>query len=357
MAVMILLLAGASAQAAESDMPAVSDRPHPAGVPSLDILIDQVADKEAERARASTRTVPWAARVLSVHAPGELPATRSVLGALAVLQVKGGPAEVALLRDVLAHEDPLLADLARRGIADIRTRQRTAQRQAFARSLSHPSPQARAANVRRIARWRASGLGPTEARCAAYADRVLGSEPLPAALPVHDDPQELLDQGRARAALGVLDRDPTGSDALRIRAHEDAGDVRGAIRLHAHRAAAGDAKSITALEGYGIEVERLVLGLLHSDRIHEPEALETLVRSGQGLTVSVLAERVMDPPSRSDQATAADALGRMLHTRRPAPLPRAERERIRRTLWTASQHADPEVSDIARDALLDASEP
>ncbi len=315
-------------------------------------LLDDIAELNARRASRAPRTVDQAARLLSVHPPGQMPANPSVLGAIATLQVRGTPADIAVLRDVLAQEEPLLANLAGRAIADIRARQRASQREAFATDLHRVDARQADAIQRAESAWRARGLGPTEARCAAYADRILGDVPAIQGLSLPDDPERLLERGEARAAVGALTADTT--PAIAVRAYEDAGDVRSAIRVHALAAVGGDPAATEALESYGIEVERLVLGMLHTDRVHEPEALETLVRKGRGLTVSVLAERVIHPTSQSDLATAADALGRMLHTQlRPDPLPRADRERIRRTLWTASQRGDPALRSIAREALAD----
>lgn len=300
--------------------------------------VDLVALADAERADA--------ARTLSAYTPGRMPVERPVLEALATLEVYGEPQDVALLRDVLSHESDLLGRLARGAIGTIRERQRRAQRQAFADALQAGS----GAQLQAEATWRARGLGPTEAWCAAYADRVLGDQALPLTARSDADPVRLLARGEARAAVAALAPDVPAETT--IRAFEDAGEVQAALQIHARLAAAGDPTSEQALQDYGIEVERLMLGLLHRDRVHEPETLETLVRRGKGLTVRVLAERVVDPPSASDQATAADALGRMLRTEaRPDPLPRAERERIRAALLAASYRATPAVRPIVREAL------
>lgn len=304
----------------------------------------------SEEATAVQRTA--AARVLSAYVPGRMPVEGPALRAIADLDVYGEPEDIAVLRHVLDHESDVLARMAKDAIGRIRARQRVRQRDAFKAGLSTPDPTLNRALTRAERWWMAGGLGPTEAWCAAYADVILGEagdEPsLPSILP--DDPKILLARGEAASALAATDG---STDAqTRVRAFEDAGRVRGAIRIHAEQAASGDAEAIEALESYGIEVERLVLGLLHQDQNRESETLETLVRSGRGLTVRVLAERVVDPPSASDQVTAADALGRMLHTQaRRDPLPRADRERIRTALRTASFRAAPAVRPIVREAL------
>lgn len=263
-----------------------------------------------------------AAMQLSTYQSGTLPVERPVLAALATMERHGTPAEVSLLRDVQTHENRVLANLAERAIQAIRTRQRETQRRSFSATL--PGDARLNAAVRQ---WRSKGLGPTEASCAAYAIAVLGD----AALDPHQP-----------------DRNLTAREL------EDRGDIQAALRIHADQAASGQEAGTTALRAYGIDSERLILGLLHSRAAAEPEALETLVRGGESLTVRVLAERVKRPAG-SDQATAADALGRMLLTElRRSPLPKADQELARRTLRKAAQRALPEVRVIVREALAQA---
>jgi len=276
---------------------------------------------------ASKAQVDSAAVALSTYNEGTLPVERPVLSALATLERHGTPAEVSLLKHLQQHENKVLANLAGRAIDAIRTRQRDDQRSEFSRSLTQESPTGNA-----VRRWRNAGLGPTEAACAAYADAVLGSEP------VHPD-------------VDVVD------DALSARELEDRGHVRQALRIHALRAAAGHESGTTALLAYGVDSERLLLGMLHTGSALEPEALETLVRGGENLTVRVLAERVKRPIG-SEQATAADALGRMLSAElRRAPLADADRDLATRSLRKAASIAHPEVRVIVREALAQADAP
>ncbi|MFK7931478.1 MAG: hypothetical protein AB8H79_25085 [Myxococcota bacterium] len=271
--------------------------------------------------------VDTAAVSLSAYNEGTLPVERPVLAALATLERHGTPAEVSLLQHLQEHENKVLANLAGRAIDAIRTRQRDDQRSEFSRSLTRESRKGTA-----IRRWRNAGLGPTEAACAAYADAVLG----PDAMHSPVDPAQATPSARE---------------------FEDRGQVRQALRIHAQRAAAGNESGATALLAYGVDSERLLLGMLHSGWAIEPEALETLVRGGENLTVRVLAERVKRPLG-SDQATAADALGRMLSAElRRSPLADADRDLATRTLRKAASVAHPEVRVIVREALAQADAP
>lgn len=285
--------------------------------------------------------VGGAAALLSRFAPGRMSLEEPVFRALHVLTESGTPSEVSLLGDVARHEQDVIANLARSAIVRIRERQREAQREAWAA----PTP----STLREAHRaWRSKGLGPTEASCAAYAETVLGNRPL-----LHESveghPELLLAEGKARAAIAALT--PEDPVLLAARAHEEAGDVAGALRVLARRAVTGDEEATAALDAYGLDTERLLLGLPHTDEVDDSAALELLVRRGSHLTVQVLAER-SKRPSASEQAISADALGRMLiPALRSSPLASRDRELARKTLRRVAMAGAPPVRPIALEAL------
>lgn len=285
-----------------------------------------------------------AAVVLSRYPPGHMPVEAAVIRAISSLEVRGSRRDVSLLRHIAAHEQPVLATAARRAIAAVRTRQRHAQRVAFADDLRAPIDMAAM-----IRTWRREGLGPAEAACAAYAHTIVGDAPTADGPSIDGDPERLLADGKASAAVAALDAD--ADPQLAARAFEEAGQIRRALRIHAERAVAGDDDALATLEDYGVDTERLFLGLLRSGEVDDAQALETLVRRGDGWTVRVLAERVK-APAASEQATAADALGRMLIVDlRTRPLQRGARELARKTLREAAMRGAPPVRPIAAEAL------
>jgi hypothetical protein len=292
-------------------------------------------------AAMATSDTERAARLLSRYPAGRMPVDPQVLRAIGTLDVGGDRRDVPVLRSIVEREQPVLARLARHAIGSIRDRQRAAQRSAF-----DPDP---AAIARAVRAWRDTDLGPAEAACAAYADALLGPAGPTRPQAIGADPEALLERGRAAEAVAFL---PTSGDLpLAVRTHEEAGDVPGALRRLARAAAGGDGWALAHLEAYDIDVERLLLGLPHVDEVDGTRTLDTLVRRGGGLTIRVLAERFKFS-SGSEQATAADALGRMLLVaHREAPLPRAERQLARQALADAAQTALPPVRPIALEAL------
>jgi hypothetical protein len=127
--------------------------------------------------------------------------------------------------------------------------------------------------------------------------------------------------------------------------------------MYATLAAAGDERAKAALDGYGIDTERLLLGLIALPALSEDaqatpaEVLEVLVRHGEELTVTVLAERTQGPAA-SDRATAADALARMLEgSARPHPLGVALQHDARRALARISREGPEPLREIADAAL------
>jgi hypothetical protein len=287
-----------------------------------------------------------AVRVLSRYPAGMVPVEPEVMGAVDVLARTGGPEDLGVLRSLAGHERPEVRGAALRAIADIRDRDRTRERQDFADGLPDwPELDAAAAP------WRTAGLGGEQAICAAYADTVLGHDDRYADVkPSKGDPQALLAEGKPRSALAAaigLD----GVDRLRweAAAREDLGDTHGAVRRWAELAASGDADARDALDGFGIDSERLLLGMLATSTPQEAELLEVLVRHGRDLTVTVLSERTRSGAT-SERVTAADALTRMLDPQQRAEvLPAAGAHDARRALAHASN--DQAVQAVAEAGL------
>lgn len=296
---------------------------------------------------------------LSRYAPGQMPVDPTVINALDQFRADGDPGDVALLRSIARHERSEIADFATRAIAGIRSRQRDDQRDVFARDLPD-WPELAAAGTA----WQKLGLGEEEAACVAYAHLVLGAQPKAIKpQPVSGGAAEYLANGSPRMALLSTVGSTPADGLLKAQAHEDLGDLPGALRTYAVLAAAGVPEARQALDGYGIDVERLMLGLLVSARAGESlmpevtdshaeaEVLEMLVRHGGNLTVAVLAERTRNA-TISEGATAADALARMLDPHfRAEPLPVGVDGEAWRALRLASRSASAPVAEIAQDAL------
>lgn len=133
------------------------------------------------------------------------------------------------------------------------------------------------------------------------------------------------------------------------------------MRLWGTLAAAGVPEAREALDRYGVDVERLLLGMLVGPRVDgvrdakrtDAQVLEVLVRNGGNLTVSVLAERTRHT-TPSEGAAAADALARMLDPAvRQEPLPVGVEGEARRALHQASALGAGPVAVIATEALSD----
>lgn len=296
--------------------------------------------------------------LLSRYPAGLMPVDPYVMGAIGLLGTEGTREEVSLLRSLVENERVEVRDAAAQAIASIRGRQRQTQREAFAHQLPDwPEIEAVAQEMN------ADGLGRESAMCVAYASIVLGGidAEVAAIRKNQGDAARLLASGHARKALAAAASDDTDqARMLQARAREDLGDVHGAVRQYAMLAASGDTDARSALDGFGVDAERLLLGLFltpdRSGETHrEAEILEVLVRHGDTLTVSVLGERTR-AASASDRATAADALARMLDPDvRPARLPLAVERDAQRALAVASREGPDPVREIANEALKSAA--
>lgn len=296
--------------------------------------------------------VQKAAALLSRYPAGTVPVDPAAMTAIHVLGERGGRAEISLLRNLAEHERDEVRTAAVGSIADIRDRQRLAQRASYARAL--PDPPDLADDV---ARLRATGLGARQAACVAYADQLLGPPPVdrdPAPRPAKGDPEELIAEGRPAGALAVLVHDPSPrARRLAARAWEDLGEPGSAVRQYALLASGGDAQAMRALERYGVDAERLLLGLYArpDEPASDAELLEVLVRRGGPLTVGALAERI-EHGEASERAIATDGLARMLEgATRAEPLSAAAIRTARAALHRAADDPVESIRAIATEAL------
>jgi HEAT repeat protein len=305
---------------------------------------------------ADPRDPNEAAALLSRYPAGSLPLDPTTMTAIHLLGEAGDRQDISLLRNIAEHERDEIRAAAVDAIGAIRDRQRIAQRERFARDLPDQADLAAPA-----AALRAQGLGGEEAACAAYADRILGTEPLgphPSTREeVKGDPEALIEEGRPRTAVAVLERDPSSAArALEARAWEDLGEPRGAVRQYALLAARGEAEGWEALDRFGVDPERLLLGLLtHADTRLPPgaesEVLEVLVRRGELPTVEVLAERATHR-SASERAIATDALVRMIQAAgREHPLGERAHAVAHEALVRATRDRVESIRAIALEAL------
>jgi len=293
-------------------------------------------------------------RLLSHYPAGTLPVDPTVMLALHTLQRHANSSEISLLRQLAQTESNDIRAAARDAMTAIRSRQRAQRRVEFGNRLSDSSA------VQGLHRQgHSQHARPEETACVEYAAHVIGSwSPKQSISPKKGHAQTLLADGRLRDALAAVLARP-GHDARMLEATilEDLGETHSAVRLYALEFGAGYADARVALEGFGVDPERLLLGLLGTletpqlIRI-EAEMLDTLVRQGNALTVSVLVERMEKHPTFSERATATDALARMLDPAiRKEPLSTTGTKRVKQALYRVSGQDFEPTRSIALEAL------
>lgn len=295
-----------------------------------------------------------AVRLLSRYPTGLVPVEPGVMLAIRVVSELGTADEVSLLRSLVENERQEVKAAATEAIARIRDRQHDDQRETFADSLPNWPELLRGAES-----YEQRGLGQQEAICAAYAATVLGTEVgLPPEMKRQSgDARDLLAAGRPyRALSATLGKTDADGRLLAARAQEDLADVHAAIRSYAWLAAEGNADARDALDGYGIDAERLLLGMLSvGQRVSKPAndaaVFEVLIHHGDDLTVTVLAERIRSRPG-SESAWATDALARMLDPQvRESPLPTIVQREAHQAILAASREGPEPIQAIAAEAL------
>ena len=316
---------------------------------TLLVLLGWSTAQAAPEGSTSTSTLTEATRLLSRYAPGQMPRDPSVAQALHTLHEQGTRDEISLLRNLADNEHTEVAAPAMAAIGAIRDRQVLEQRDAFAATLPNwPDLNQHATPMRKRHQF-----GREEARCAAYAEIVLGERKVQVA-PVQGDPWELLERGKPRKALGAATLLPTTAARLAEgRAREELGDISGALQEYAYLAASGNLEARARIDGFGVDYERVLLGILVNPESplprEEGEVLDVLVRTGGDLTVDVLAERAR----RVDDTAvrAANALARMLDDgEREAAMAPSSRRFARRALAIVARRDDA-AGLVATEAL------
>lgn len=293
-----------------------------------------------------------AAVLLSRYPAGSVPVDPTTMTAIQRLGEEGTRQEISLLRNLAEHERDEVRAASVEAIAAIRARQRAAQREAFAGALPDWDDLATERD-----RLRGEGLGREEADCVAYAATVLGP-PVPIEpVPAEGDPETLLAEGRPRLAMAALKGDLARPEhRIAAVAWEDVGEPKAALQHYAVLAAGGDDEAAATLDAFGVDAERLLLGLLVRPEPHlasgaRGELLEVLVRRGGYLTVEVLTDRSAAGPL-SERLTATDALGRMLDIKvRTEPLDARGRTLARRALIRATRAEEDSIRSLAVEAV------
>lgn len=311
---------------------------------------------QADAAEAPSSTdIEQAARLLSAFPTGMMPPRDDVIEAIEVLAEQGDRTEISLLRNVAIHERLEVRGTAAAAIEHIRARQRVELRAAFVDSLPAEVELTVAA-----AEHRQFGLGNEAARCAAYAEAVLSGPKLEVemASDEHLAAEDLLAAGMPRRALiaAMSDQRPEARH-LEAQAREELGDVSGALHEYALLASRGDNNARDELDDFGVDAERLLLGMMVGqkgstlDLSSDAATLDVLVRHGEELTATVLAERTVNG-SLAVRAVATDALGRMLSgSGRPHPLSARGKRIAQRALAEAARTGPEDLASIAREAL------
>ncbi len=290
---------------------------------SSDVPVATQVDGNAE--------VTAASRVLGRYPAGRMPASTEVSNALDVLGEQGTPEELPLLESISRDEEPglvLSATLAHDRIVD---RERQVLRDTVASELPDPASLERwiGDHASSLARSDGTTLGHTEKRMVAYTALLIGTQ----------EPAE------SRPQVGWV----STAHAL-----EDAQQGRRALLHLARGAVQEEPGALQAIRQYGVDPERLILGMVSSPDpslapTAGPEAVSLLSREGSVNTVAVLVEqaRTENAPTR---IRALDALGEMLKSSR---LPPGARALARRELQRATDDPRGLVRDAARMSLAD----
>ena len=275
-----------------------------------------------------------AAATLSRFPAGHVPATEPVFAAISALGASGTRDHLALLASLEQREAPEIQQAAGLATAELNQRTVDTTRRIFSASKI-PSDSAIDQWVRAhesdLSRPNGSKLGRTESRMVAYAAIVL--------------------DGIKNAQVPTAD-----DDEAEARARELQTDAIPALVHHARGAADGEEGSLDAIRAFGVDPERLLLGMSASPKSElvarvEPTAVEVLVREGSEPTITVLMERAAGGDT-AEKVVAIDALGRMLQKE---DVPSSTCHMAVGQLESASRsRGDEAIRDTARTALAEA---
>lgn len=284
-----------------------------------------------------------AVRLLSRYAPGELPATPPVLTALAQLGESGTRDVVPLLRSLAAEENGGVAHMAQTALDDVTDRVRASRRDAYRAALPHRDALAAwlEAEAARAVGPDGEPLSKRESQAVAYAAIILGETS-------QSGPQHLElvepEVARARVAEGV--------------AHEREGAWLQAVSCYAQASASGFTDADARLEGLGVDVERLLLGMTADTArgaavVLPPTAVEALLPRHGRETVAVLLDRA----ERGLPLTRAVALDVLAQLNEQSLMTPRESAAARRTMAKAAEDPRPYVREVAASALNRMSAP
>ena len=261
--------------------------------------------------------VDEAAALLSRFEPGAMPRAVSVMGALSELGSFGSAEHLPLLSSLAAEEQEVIQTHARAAIERISQRERDHMR----RRYQQPGNEAVTDWLSRHEPVGPEGerLGRSERHVVAYTALVLAE------------------------TIGPIDQDwRTTGEALESRGH-----AQEAIQLYVTAALRGEADAYARLTAFGLDTERLMLGVytaLPAD--HEARLpLQAWLVDGGGLdTVRVFADRV-SRTGAGERGLTLTALGVMIRSGRLSTgAASAARSRIERSL----NDPDERVSDLAK---------
>ena len=260
-----------------------------------------------------------AAQMLSRFPPGHVPASIPVLNAMGVLEESGDLEHISLLESMIDGESREIQEAATLALAGISSRGRHALRKNF----SEPTSEQIHA-LGELLRNESVHLGPHERQALAYAVLVL---------------EKIPDNVEREWRLSGMSQ-------------EDAADAQGALRTYALAAANGHIEALEEIRAYGVDPERLVLGLWTAwcpEQTDTTTTLEILVRVGSIQTVRVLANRALRATAYH-RAIALDALSQMLAD---GKLSRTAVSAARHGLESGMRDPHDDVRQLARAALLE----
>jgi hypothetical protein len=255
------------------------------------LLLLLMLTSSTDAVAAGTTTGPTATQVnqaaslLSRYPPGRVPLDGAVFDAIDLLSREGTAGDGVLLRSLAIDEPGPIGRAASQAADEVAERTGRASRLEYADRL--PSDAAIDAWIdshsSALNQARPGPLGRSERQVVAYASLLLAG------------------------ASSSSDDDPMES----ARAHERAGRPPSAVAAFAAAAALGEDGALSALAAYGVDAERLLLGMT-SPAAGElglpalnPAAVAVLVEVGSVRTVAVLVERARSP----DPAIRSVAVG------------------------------------------------
>ncbi|MBT3222856.1 MAG: hypothetical protein HN348_27585, partial [Proteobacteria bacterium] len=143
-------------------------------------------------------SIDEAIQVLSRYPAGQIPLEDSIIDAIWLIAADGERREISLLRSIAQYEGPELSETSIAAIQIIRDRQRSKQREAFARTLPNFVDLDHASRP-----FLAYGMGREEAYCAGYASLVLADHSTDDPPWIPGDPEMYLALGNPRKAIAA----------------------------------------------------------------------------------------------------------------------------------------------------------